>query len=1503
MPVADRDRFVRKLPCAIGICLLLAAPLMLSSDAAANEPPALPQPADRVLPAVAQAEPAVEGASAGNDGPQLFVTDRVAVRRLRQAEERIANGSFNEAVELLQAVLDSQEDAAALAGEQDGSFYSLKRRALTLIADLPPDGRQVYELKYGTAAAGRLKQAVAAGDWSTIEAISRRFFYTQAGSEATYRLATRAQDRGEPLQAAVLFKTLADGNGRRYEPQLSFRTASAWAAAGFPEAAQAAADRFLSQDRDRFTLGGAPMPPFDDAGTLVALLARHFGTTHGDMRPAWPMFGRDADRAASIEPVTVAGGLEWSHRFDTPTPWDHPREANNVAKLSTALDTVTAIAGETGELTQPAFSPVVAGNVAVFRTLSSVQAVDLATGRFLWRTEHPHDVVFDRALDGINLFMQSGRPFGGAAHRGMFLEEYVSQYAWRNLTSGTLSTDGTFVYGVEGVGTAGVTVSAPSGGPRNEAIGNELFNTLYAYELAAEGRIAWTVGGAPEQPGSTGTYFLGPPLPLGGRLYALAERDGEIRLLALDPKTSDDDRRILWSQSLFGTELPIAANPPIFADPLRKLSGLSPSFSQGVLICPTGSGAVVAVDLGQRLLRWGYRYERNVHSRSGGAGRPVPFMAVPPSAAPDDKVDRWLDSAAQIANGRVYVTPRDSDELHCIDLRDGRLLWKKPRESMLYLASVDSQRAIVVGRDAVQSLDAETGEVEWTQLLDAAEPAGRGVRSEELYLLPMDTGEIVTMHLATGQELGRSPIGDDMRPGNLIAANGRLLMQSTAALAGFRQLADFESELRDRLTERSDPGMLALRGEHRLHRGETQAALDDLKRAAEAADLPRARRLLTAALLEGLRTDFATFRHYEADLLRYADDPRQRLEFLRLFATGLERADEPLAAFRTYLRLCDRSGAALPLEAMPLENGRDETLVRTDRALRLRIASLYNSASEHERRAMDALLERQLSDLKQDGDTETIERFASLFRETSIAQSALAAVAAGHEANDNPLRAEQAYLWLDELSNPRTMISASPELGTGTETLDGRFDSAYQTTYLPDEIRSGRPLTQVETRFTVPVIGPRPTDFSGWRFDIDSQREFLQARDPLARLRWKVNVRPKEDSDTPLRYAHAGQVRFCGHIMAFAAGTRLVVFDLMTPGQPRLLWSRDLLDRRLGDLTINRQRFRQLASNQAYGPIGFAGAGQLLYQAGRQLVATDPLTGETLWQRSRIPPGCEISGDGEFVVLHPIDEQDVYLLRTVDGSRVGDGSVQAISEDDAVGWVGTRLVSWKPDDEKCELICRDLARSEDAWSWSFPPTAKFDRLGDHEIVVLDPPTGKIQVIDLLDGDLVFTAQIDPNPDIDFVSLRCYEQLLVFTRPDRGRQARRDRPESEWQTIEGLAYAFDDDGTRLWSSILPRQRLSTESSTGLPVLFLTNSVRTRGRSETYHAAILDVRTGRLLIEQQREREFLPCEMQVDSGTGTLTIAVPDARFVLTPLENQLPSALHDAPAAPADSPGE
>ena len=127
------------------------------------------------------------------------------------------------------------------------------------------------------------------------------------------------------------------------------------------------------------------------------------------------------------------------------------------------------------------------------------------------------------------------------------------------------------------------------------------YNRLVSLDLKTQGSLQWIVGGVDgeDEPRLAGAFFLGPPLPLNGQLYVLAEVKGEISLVVLDANNG----QLSWSQQLAHVD-----TRTITRDSTRRLAGATPSYSDGVLVCPTSAGAVVAVDISTHFLLCGYRY-------------------------------------------------------------------------------------------------------------------------------------------------------------------------------------------------------------------------------------------------------------------------------------------------------------------------------------------------------------------------------------------------------------------------------------------------------------------------------------------------------------------------------------------------------------------------------------------------------------------------------------------------------------------------------------------------------------------------------------------------------------------------------------------------------------------------------------------------------------------------------------------------------------------------------
>ena len=192
------------------------------------------------------------------------------------------------------------------------------------------------------------------------------------------------------------------------------------------------------------------------------------------------------------------------------------------------------------------------------RTTSNVTAVDFQTGKRIWQTEdekEPKEPIPNR----WNAVLAGG-------NAGMIRQQVLyGREIWEDAIYGTLSSDGNLVFVIEELPRAvGLQNIGTMIGGRNNPSNQSNANALAAYDIQT-GKLQWKVGGE-ESSEQNDTFFLGPPLPLRGQLYAMAESKGEIRLLALGVATG----KLLWSQRLALVESDVSQDWPAAWQAFRR---------------------------------------------------------------------------------------------------------------------------------------------------------------------------------------------------------------------------------------------------------------------------------------------------------------------------------------------------------------------------------------------------------------------------------------------------------------------------------------------------------------------------------------------------------------------------------------------------------------------------------------------------------------------------------------------------------------------------------------------------------------------------------------------------------------------------------------------------------------------------------------------------------------------------------------------------------------------
>ncbi|MBA4064310.1 MAG: hypothetical protein C0501_11475 [Isosphaera sp.] len=1271
------------------------------------------------------------------DIPFAFPRDRDHKNQLQAAREYLEfkDIPWGTVAPLLQSILTSPTDSffdvvQVVGGEKRVHRISVRTEANRIIDAFPKAGLEFYQQAYGQQASAALDDAIKANyDLPMLADISQKFFHTKAGAEATVLLGTLHLERGNYLEAAYAFERVLGRNGAAdfVTPRTLFKAALAFKRGGDPRHAEplklVLEDLRKATEKEPLAIGRG-LYPFDKLKAEVdrPLDLLRASTTVGE----WAGRGGNAARSA-----TVDGGPP----FLDPTfraPMFPAREGDEEANgwIRARLDELFGRDGKAKGLPLPAFFPVTTADLVVYRGYNGVYAVatrDQVAGGRVVRAGETRWV--SKTTFGVHQMLSSGETEDSDLAKNTkdwwatYGQTKVTSVLYENPLLGALSHDGDCVYFVDDLAVPPPPVfSSPEFGfnpqPQQYRQNSELAAAVRAGRLAAvdlkTGNVRWDLGRvrpvsadskdavkpepvpAPlkedEADKTTSAFhlcldavFLGPPLPLNGKLYVLAEQAGVVRLLCLDPKTlvpvPGQTRKptLVWSQKLG------RPNSVLAQDPVRRFQGCTLAAGDGIIVCPTNSGAVVAVDIMSRSLLWAHAYRKLDQNpkfvRPGGVqidpntGRPI----LPEQL----KDDRWRSAGPVVSGGKVLLTAYDSDYLQCLDLRTGKLLWEVKREpSDLYVGGVVNDRVVVVGRNQVKGfhLAPEAGKTAPKEAfpplaLGGATPTGHGVGGKGVFYLPVRNdgagrdavppAELWAVNVETGQVPSKTSARKRSDPnanaelaryglGNLVFQDGQVFAQSALELACFPQLELKKAEANKRLADNpKDPIGLLTRGELLLDDGKLAEAVADF-RAAKANNLPPEkqpllREKLYVAYTEMLRNDFAgaeaVLPEYEAlcevpadeavepeERIRRRDESdRRRRLYLHLVARGREAQGRLGEAFDEYLKLA-RLGEGKQLLDMPDE---PNVRMRPDVWARGRIEGMVRRAVDPAaRKALEDRVGKEWAAVKGNPDLPRLREFVSVFGPFFAAGAEaqlLLAETLARTGNEADQRDAQTHL-----AQVRATAEEPAVRARATEALARMMVAARQ---LEDAVGL---YLQLGKEFPDVVVRDGKTGGDFLRSLLTDKR-LLPYLEP-SRYPLPTRVKAEQAPGVNQNYMQAFEIEPGGELFPMYQRYRFVI-DIQSSGDGT--WMLKALDRATG---AEKARFTRLAHPNIHNPASFPfsryvqGCGQLLLvQLGPWVYCLDLATGKPRWERNLIgeaapqpgrqPVNIQMPGaDGEVTV-------------------------------------------------------------------------------------------------------------------------------------------------------------------------------------------------------------------------------------------------------------------------------
>lgn len=567
--------------------------------------------------------------------------------------ERFARRSaWERAFKAIDGIPDDQN--ARFVDRDDGFITRVSERRRGVLAGLPPEGREAYRLFADAEARQLLDRAAGEAEQETLERLFAAYFLTSSGDDAADRLGDLRFEQGRFDQAAECWLAIL----REYpDSDLPPAQVAVKAALALHRAGRASeVDELRQEIRGRYAgeevvIGGSSVDP-------IAFLDRATSEAGGGASERPPSTA--ADQAAPV--LGEAAEAAWQIRFG---------------------DSVVAGMSEQEEQQWQAnpFSRVVPGTATdetrlFVNYLGYVFAVDLTTGKLLWRTAPFHDLNTALSQNQSRMLDPTRYLVAVAGDRLLCLERDLRDQSY-----------------------------------------NAPFRLVC--RRADSGEVAWQ---ASDQPEMSGLEPIGPPLPAGDWVFVVArsamnqqpQQGPGLFVLAIEAASG----AILWKTEV-GT---------LRQDQQRMYYGMPFQEAQpqlvrrgGAVFLDSHAGVVARLDAETGELAWGYAYETEPVSGSGGR------VFVSSNRVPDPET---VAGRPVEVGGALVVKGAKSARIVAIDPDRMTLRWDRPMaKSARLLGAVGN--LIILGGPEVDALDADSQDLRWSVRLPGGSYDGRPILRDD----------------------------------------------------------------------------------------------------------------------------------------------------------------------------------------------------------------------------------------------------------------------------------------------------------------------------------------------------------------------------------------------------------------------------------------------------------------------------------------------------------------------------------------------------------------------------------------------------------------------------------------------------------------------------------------------------------------------------------------------------------------------------------------------------
>jgi len=1287
---------------------------------------------------------------------------------------------------------------------------------------------------------------------------------------------------GYPLVAADVLQSLLNfpAARKRFGVQLAYSAAMAWRQAGKSERAldtlKLAARDFAGKS---LTLQGQQIPIENSQAILEASASQQEEVQTDRTADDWLTTGGNASRNA-ISQIGIPlpnERWEWLIHSSRPEGLALMDMEETLRKSSTALLPKHELR-------------MLDGMVMSRSNDSSLVGIDFESGLLVWRTPAPGGVapLKRMAWDSTD----------------KALSDELLNRVWGATSFGRFSCDSQCCYQV---------VHSRDQVEVVRGMMQEASSRLEGISIQRQGAILWRIGGEDgDEPKLASAYFLGPPLSYGGQLYALVEINGQVDLVVLEPQTG----KLQWRQQ-------IATSPllPVKSDPARQAQALTPSISDGVVICPTGVGGIVAIDLLTRSFRWGA-----VQSLAGMGRNGMNFPGgVFGSIDYDPLQSRWFDVSLIVEQGVVVTTPPESDTLVVYDLFSGEQIYSRKRGSACFVAGIVDWNLILVHPNSVQSLDLRSKRSQWElPFPEGLSLAGTGIWQKDFLMLPLTEKNLIQIDLKQGRIAHQTRLAQSL--GNLFAHQGQLLSVGPTSITCYHTRDELEQRVERKLADNpKDTWGMNYRSQLLLEEKRYLESLELLLASYEANNADDDTRFFLAdTMLAGLKNNFDLFSKYSDRLDQVIRaTPQQWLPYLQLLAQGKLRQADYLGAFQRLWEMMRERHSAYVAGAM-FRSGHvqasEQHSVDLDHWITVELGRCFQQCSAEEqamiRTAVREELEKfqgtilpvrrqllrylsQLSEVDEESfqlAQALLDRGEQLAAEQILQWLSASAIASNQDRAFEMLRREHP---LDKnLARPLVETAESPVWNHGLVVPQFSNEAIYSV---------GRPTETVSQRFGRPPVSVAVSDRSLVMSDISGK--------PIYNLAFR-----QATADLTGTFMRS---EICGGLILLETISELVAFDFYQgfdrDSSQSMLW-RYSLDSTSPqeafrpvhaafsvDELLGIQTHRRKAEGRIYAAVGPLISGVKIVQSGNSVIGLDAYSGKRLWVREGYSDQTRFAAGSDqntLAVVDPVagltyrlDSRDGKLISSSDylvadiGNRMRDQNLDKWSS-----WYtfDRWLTDYRAEDSK-RVVLRIWNPLEESvlFQATLPKDARVAKTDDGLLAVLDP-SGHLTLVDLVKAKVhqqPVPVELKSGSRLSGIQLLRFSDRVVLACNNSASSVRLGQTLSD-VVVNGSVYCFDLRSEELAWSVpgrLTNMSIPLLQPRNSPFMAAYQPIGGRTGVSSTALILIDLRDGRLasLIEGLNPVEASTFSMRLFPELQQVAIALGEENFRFSVTQDPCP----------------